>query len=114
MDLLTAVTLSDSERVANGAQMLDEKLPGWYERIDQDKLDVTYGGTCICGQLGGFTLMTERLSGLDFSAEWSTWVVEHGFTGDENVDAEWRLAIQARLDADKRAVTRRQERAAIR
>lgn len=35
-----------TERVAQGAALLDEKLPGWHERIDVGRLDL--GDTCDC------------------------------------------------------------------
>jgi len=38
-------------RVARGAALLDEKLPGWDQRIDLDRLNLGDCFTCILGQL---------------------------------------------------------------
>lgn len=40
-----------SEEVARGAELLDEKIPGWHEVIALDKLDMRRGEHCILGQL---------------------------------------------------------------
>jgi hypothetical protein len=37
-------------RVARGAALLDEKLPGWIERIDLDELDLANCFGCVLGQ----------------------------------------------------------------
>jgi hypothetical protein len=37
-------------RVAQGVALLDEKLPGWVNRIDLDKLDLASTCDCILGQ----------------------------------------------------------------
>ena len=42
---------SPAEAVANGAQLLDEKHPGWWRSIDLDTLDLANCTECICGQL---------------------------------------------------------------
>ncbi len=41
------------ERVEAGAKLLDEKVPGWREKIDLDSLDVGNHSSCILGQLYG-------------------------------------------------------------
>jgi hypothetical protein len=38
-------------RVARGAALLDEKLPGWADRIDLDRLDLASPCRCVLGQL---------------------------------------------------------------
>lgn len=38
-------------RVARGARWLDEKVPGWYKRIDLSTLLLEEEFNCICGQL---------------------------------------------------------------
>jgi hypothetical protein len=37
--------------VARGAALLDEKLPGWHERIDLEILDLSETSVCVLGQL---------------------------------------------------------------
>ncbi len=40
-----------AECVAKGAALLDEKVPGWRERIDLDMLDTVSPYGCVLGQL---------------------------------------------------------------
>jgi len=37
--------------VERGAALLDERLPGWEDRIDLDKLDLSSTCNCVVGQL---------------------------------------------------------------
>ena len=46
------------ERVANGAQLLDEKVPGWYKLINLATLRLSSCYDCVCGQLA-MALMPE-------------------------------------------------------
>lgn len=39
--------------VAQAAQLLDRDLPGWYDRIDLDDLDLGSCSRCIIGQVYG-------------------------------------------------------------
>lgn len=41
------------ELVARGAELLDEKLPGWADQIDVDHLYMASGCRCVLGQLAG-------------------------------------------------------------
>lgn len=43
----------EDDRVARGAALLDEQVPGWERRIDPDRLDVTSACGCILGQVFG-------------------------------------------------------------
>lgn len=40
-----------AERVARGVALLDEKVPGWHDRIDLSRLDMWDEARCILGQL---------------------------------------------------------------
>lgn len=40
-------------RVAQGMALLDEKMPGWAERIDLERLDIASGTHCVAAQLSG-------------------------------------------------------------
>lgn len=40
-----------AERVAAGAAYLDDREPGWWERIDMDRLDMSAECLCVLGQL---------------------------------------------------------------
>lgn len=37
--------------VERGVAVLDAKVPGWWERIDVDRLDMAVGDACVLGQL---------------------------------------------------------------
>ncbi len=39
------------ECVERGAKLLDERVPGWFEKIDLDKLDISSGRNCALGQV---------------------------------------------------------------
>jgi hypothetical protein len=39
------------EAVRRGAELLDERHPGWAHKIDTDRLDISSGCNCIIGQL---------------------------------------------------------------
>lgn len=99
-------------RVARGAALLDEKLPGWVDMIDLDRLDIRSPCRCVLGQTwhdkesrAPFFRHSAALFGEDdnqFSNE-----IKHGFNGGdderfgnvEEYDAltdEWRRVILAR------------------
>lgn len=40
-------------RVHKGIEFLNQKNPGWHQRIDTDKLDINSIHSCILGQLYG-------------------------------------------------------------
>ena len=93
--------------VAAGAQVLDEKIPGWYRQIDISSLDMSDGEHCICGQLAGgaddWEPIVTFLSGIAFHddrIEWANFVREHGFGGTKSEHRAWLDAIQARIDHD--------------
>lgn len=44
--------LSIVDRVTNGVAFLDNTIPGWYDFIDIDKINICDGNWCILGQLG--------------------------------------------------------------
>lgn len=62
-------TLDDLDipgRVAHGVSLLDEKRPGWWQRIDLDDLDVNDCSECVIGQLfAGFVEGATSLIGAD-------------------------------------------------
>jgi hypothetical protein len=92
-----------AERIQRGAALLDEKAPGWRQRVDLDRLEMSECTTCVLGQLDGrgerpWWPIVERF-GLDF---WVEEDVKHGFAIDaDTVDdysaltAEWRQYIEA-------------------
>ena len=66
-----------------GAEFLDEDFPGWADRIDVDRLDLTSGCDCVLGQLfGGFrdgvellglTLSVSRVLGFNYDVRPAGW-----------------------------------------
>lgn len=40
-----------SRRASRGAALLDEKNPGWYRRVDTDRLHMWSVDSCVLGQL---------------------------------------------------------------
>jgi len=91
-----------AERVDEGAALLDEKLPGWAERINLAQLDLASCYQCVLGQLFAFEYDAEdgspygagvrALDIPDISPSW------YGFDGaDANaLNAEWRRVITER------------------
>jgi hypothetical protein len=101
--------MSDSieAQVARGAALLDEKLPGWDQRIDLDNLDLGNKCNCVLGQefddddavgpleFGYDAGLRELFAGDDDKA------VDHGFLAadyepHDQLTAEWRRVILAR------------------
>lgn len=113
------MTATIPERVAKGAALLDEKLPGWVDRIDLDRLNVQSGCDCILGQefsgsatedAPGFVIGLFGLFGGEL-----TEAMLHGFTIGGGYDTfpaltrEWRRVILARrgqADPVRRDTTR--------
>lgn len=105
--------LTPDEAVANGAQLLDEKYPGWYEKIDLEHFWINSTIHCVCGQLARQEDMrwdmfaNERLgSPAVYAREWGTWVEDHGFCerwqdANKTVTTAWKEAIHARREADR-------------
>lgn len=93
-----------AERVARGAALLDEKLPGWDQRIDLAGLELASCYRCVLGQL--FTwhpLPTENAFspspyGLGIEALGIDRGSRYGFDGDDadELNGEWRRVITAR------------------
>ncbi len=88
------------ERVAAGAQLLDEKIPGWYKRINLDTLNLSNPTNCICGQLSDIGNWETVLSFLGEGPDREAFVMEHGFCADYATHELWVEAIQARLAHD--------------
>lgn len=82
------------ERVANGAALLDEKKPGWRDKINLEELDISDPSRCVVGQLyqgrGGY------LHGLSDLQTYSSY--ETGFAIENAgeyplLTAEWKLVL---------------------
>lgn len=102
-----------AERVARGAALLDEKVPGWDRRINLGSLDLGDGDCCIIGQLfpGDGKYLSNYSAGIDalglFSEEGPPWPVDdHGFDAMGGfairmLEAEWRRVIKARRSGEQ-------------
>jgi hypothetical protein len=102
-----------AERVAKGAALLDEHMPGWWKRIDLNRLEQVSPCGCVLGQLwtddkyaedGGYW---PALVALGIPARPAERPAEYGFAeptsefaGYAALDDEWTRLIKAR-----RAVT---------
>jgi hypothetical protein len=98
--------------VARGVALLDEKLPGWWKRIDVIKLDLGSGCGCVLGQTwdepvperSAYTPYAFHANALFGDWDCDNEAARYGFnvTGDEYRDAfdaltaEWRRVILAR------------------
>lgn len=51
--------VSPAEAVAAGAQLLDEKLPGWWQKITLEELQLNDCSACVCGQLAQTAVVEE-------------------------------------------------------
>jgi hypothetical protein len=105
MDTITELG-TVTERVARGDALLDEHKPGWAERIDLGRLDVSDAYDCVLGQVfppaggyadGYYTALDDPDLGL-FCYDRAR---SHGFAGasaqdDRLLDAEWARVITGR------------------
>lgn len=84
---------SARERVARGADYLDEVDPGWHHRVDPSSLELADGQFCVLGQLhGDFRLGLGRthLINLSSAPRASLSPVTYGFQCVQNVPPRWR------------------------
>jgi len=93
-----------AENVKRGADLLDEKRPGWREEIDLATLDLVDGDYCIMGQIfGSYETGLSFLWGIntvvllsDGEAESEDLSVAHGFTIDRPLRShKWRVLQEA-------------------
>jgi hypothetical protein len=96
-----------AERVANGAELLDEKKPGWDQRIDLDTLQMHSCYRCILGQLfaddhlgKAYTPFGVGIRALLLADDDDVPSV-YGFDGHDTdaLAAEWKRLIEARRSA---------------
>lgn len=118
---MTKQPTSFAEAVANGAQALDDRYPGWWRHIDVARLSTASIDRCVCGQLDSHYNPAREPSWAEFAQNLTNSFAyeNYGFrtipskgTWDD-LNAEWRLVIQARLDADKLPVADEQKEAVL-
>jgi len=60
-----SIYLNQRETIQNGASLLDNHMPNWYDKIDLEKLDMFSCEHCILGQLyGTFHAGYDKLFGI--------------------------------------------------
>lgn len=97
-----------SDEVRAGARLLDEKAPGWYNRVDTSRLNLADPRDCVVGQVfsepgknwGGFLRGLEILFGPDFDDQ-NSGSVRHGFVpGNDDREGDWVNEIRYRRTRD--------------
>ena len=99
--------------VKNGATLLDASVPGWYKKIDLDRLDIQHASKCIIGQVFGDYWDGRDLLSINDDNE-----ISHGFFLQHNIGRKndykkrrrfwkklnkaWERAIQRRLAEENR------------
>lgn len=69
-----------AENVARGAQLLDTRVPNWFNTLDLDTLDLYSCDACVIGQL--YTEFADGISALTGSHDFrerSAFATTHGF-----------------------------------
>ena len=97
-----------TERVAKGAALLDEKRPGWVDRIDLDTLDIDNCEDCVLGQAFeaevhddencGYTDGLEAL-GIPSGRPEEDFGFDAHRADQASLTAEWKRVITARREA---------------
>jgi hypothetical protein len=116
--MTTLMPTSAAEAVANGAQLLDEKYPGWWRDVDPFQLQMSDCGKCVCGQLAALVYQDKPNWHLQqMYANFRSEVLGHDLLGDDEVRygffyggfgswtwtelaSEWRKVIFARQETD--------------
>lgn len=106
-----------TERVERGAALLDEKRPGWWQRIDLGRLDLAENCDCILGQLdgdyspstNGLGLTNPEAAGHGFNATGAPLPADAWDVLSERVDAEYDALTTAWRDL----ITMRREQAMV-
>ena len=111
------------ERVAKGAALMDEKVPGWERKIDTASLDMGQCPRCVIGQVLGIneTLpylyqMSEfaekcQSLGLEFGGYDDNGIEDHGFDVSDDDDeyavlgTAWLAEIARRLNSTTEATS---------
>lgn len=77
-------------RVVRGAELLDERMPGWADRVDVATLDMNCPHNCVLGQTAGW-IVARKWPDLATARD----VGAHGFLFNDQLQ-DWRLAILSR------------------
>ena len=94
------MTYSPTEAARKGAQLLDQRYPGWEQRVNPATLNIEDGRCCVLGQIGSYHILAEELFGdgdTGYDAEY-----DHGFftswplSQRDALNACWREEIASR------------------
>jgi hypothetical protein len=90
-----------AERVARGAALLDARVPGWVDKVNEDTLNIRSMGDCVLGQVFGAYWIGVKALGLK-EGFFDTPAGEGGFnllytiTEYPLLTEEWRRVIRDR------------------
>lgn len=88
-------------RVMRGAALLDEKVPGWRERVNPDTLDMSSDRNCVLGQLYDWYALGLQTLGVTTVIE----ATRYGFDVAYNVVQRDRTQTPALTDAWRALLT---------
>lgn len=91
--------VSYADRVRAGVALLDEKVPGWHERIDLDRFAMNSCARCVLGQLFGGFVVGAFAVGLDMSGSDEVaagFDLAWGEVGYRTLTRLWRYVIRQR------------------
>jgi hypothetical protein len=94
-------------RVLRGAMVLDEHAPGWHQRIDLEKLDISSPFRCVLGQVFGHYI--EGLVSLNMGASQPFGFAATAYDENPALTGLWRALISQRRERDAWAGIRRND-----
>lgn len=96
----TAIPAILDPRVVRGAELLDERMPGWAERIDLDSFVLSSCKRCVLGQLyGDFEIALGRCDIEEAPDDYYGFDIDgrrEGRAEYKTLEQDWRLAILSR------------------
>lgn len=98
----TGPNLTITQRIQNGAAILDEALPGWEKRVDRSTLDIQTNGHCVLGQLFGKFLNGVKVLHLPLASTQELYPANLGFDKDtasytwHELNDEWQKFLAER------------------
>jgi hypothetical protein len=83
-----------AERVARGAEFLDDLRPDWRSAVNLDRLQLAHCERCVLGQLDLWVTFDEMHYGMEADFGFDLFPEEF-LAGYSGLDAEWRQYIEA-------------------
>lgn len=76
-----------ADHVNRGAALLDEHVPGWYDKIDIEQLEMSECANCVLGQVFADQVPEKELSQIDYGLwGYEIGLEQLGLTDDEEDD----------------------------